>query len=269
MTALSRWREQLEGWAIPEEIMARAPEDPWRFPVELFAAKADAPAADTPSRMRALEVLPDGGSVLDVGCGPGAASLVLVPPAGTLTGVDPLSEALEEFERRAASLGVPFKGLLGSWLETAPAVESADVVVCHHVLYNVPDLGPFVEALTEHSNRRVVVELTERHPAAWTGDLWMRFHDLPRPSGPSAVECAVALRELGVDASMEVFDEPEASWGFRRKEEAVATVRRRLCLPRERDAEVEEAIADRIEEEDGFWRLGRRPRRLATLWWDA
>jgi SAM-dependent methyltransferase len=269
VSALDHWREQLEGWAIPEEIRARAPEDPWGFPVELFAAKADAPPADSPSRIRALEVLSAGGSVLDVGCGPGAASLALVPPAATLTGVDPLKESLREFEARASLRGVSFEAVPGSWPGAAPSVEAAEVVVCHHVLYNVPDLGPFVDALTGHANRRVVVELTERHPSAWTADLWRRFHGLPRPSGPTADECARALHELGVDAFFEVFDEPAARWGFRRKEDAVAMVRRRLCLPRERDTEVEEAIGNRIQEVDGFWRFGRPPRRLATLWWDA
>ena len=34
--ALERWREQLDGWAIPAEILAAAPESPWGFPVGLF-----------------------------------------------------------------------------------------------------------------------------------------------------------------------------------------------------------------------------------------
>src|SRR6266508_3117592 len=34
VTALERWAAQLEAWALPEEILARAPESPWGFPVE-------------------------------------------------------------------------------------------------------------------------------------------------------------------------------------------------------------------------------------------
>ena len=38
--ALARWREQLEAWAIPTEILAAAPESPWAFPVGLFRSRA-------------------------------------------------------------------------------------------------------------------------------------------------------------------------------------------------------------------------------------
>jgi SAM-dependent methyltransferase len=267
MSALDRWRDQLEGWAIPEEIRARAPEEPWGFPTELFVARADAAPPDTPSRRRGLEVLPEGGAVLDVGCGAGAASLALVPPADRLIGVDPLEEMLAAFEDRARRAGVSFRGVPGAWPEVAP-LEPADVVVCHHVLYNVPDLGRFVSQLTAHARRRVVIELTDEHPIVWTRDLWERFHDLERPRGPTVQDCAAALREVGVDPAVEMFDEPGGAWGFRRKEDAVALVRRRLCLPASRDPEVEEAIGDRLVERQGFWRTGP-PRRLATFWWNV
>ena len=267
MNALARWRDQLEGWAIPEEILARAPEDPWAFPVELFVSRADAPPADTPSRARAVEALPEDGSVLDVGCGAGAASLALAPPAGRLIGVDPLKPMLVEFERRARRAGVSCRTVEGSWPDVAP-VEPADVVVCHHVLYNAKDLDSFVSQLTAHARRRVVVELTEEHPVAWTAYLWRRFHDVERPEGPTAEDCAAALAEVGVHPNVEAFEDPDVAWGFRRKEDAVALIRRRLCLPASRDPEVEEAIGDQLVEREGFWRAGPA-RRLATLWWDG
>ena len=36
-SAAARWREALAEWAIPKEIIDRAPESPWHFPVKLFA----------------------------------------------------------------------------------------------------------------------------------------------------------------------------------------------------------------------------------------
>ena len=60
--ALERWREQLDGWAIPEEILAAAPESPWEFPVGLFRSRArragSRPA--TPSNLEAARFLPEG-----------------------------------------------------------------------------------------------------------------------------------------------------------------------------------------------------------------
>ena len=72
-----RWSHQLEAWVIPEIVLAAAPESPWGFPPSLFVRSADRALADpdfTPSRQRATEMIPPGGSVLDVGAGGGAAS---------------------------------------------------------------------------------------------------------------------------------------------------------------------------------------------------
>src|SRR5438046_1645572 len=101
--ARQRWREELLAWAIPPEIEAAAPEPPWGFPVELFRAQSE--SADSPSREVAAAALPGGGSVLDVGCGGGAASLALAPPAGLVVGVDSSTDMLTEYAAGAAARG--------------------------------------------------------------------------------------------------------------------------------------------------------------------
>ena len=95
MNALDRWRSELAGWAIPPEILAQAPEPPWGFPVEMFRAQDD--PADSPSRRVAAQALGDGGSVLDVGCGGGAAAMAVVPRAGHVAGVDSSADMLAAF----------------------------------------------------------------------------------------------------------------------------------------------------------------------------
>src|SRR4029453_15539993 len=164
--ALERWREQLDGWAIPTEILAAAPGSPGQFPVGLFRSRArragSRPA--TPSNREAARYLPEGGTVLDVGAGAGAASLPLAGTAGRLVAVDESPEMLASFLNAAEAAGVAAEGVEGSWPEVAWRLGPADVVVCHHVLYNVADLAPFASALTGHARRRVVAELTDRHP---------------------------------------------------------------------------------------------------------
>jgi SAM-dependent methyltransferase len=266
--ALARWHEQLEDWAIPEEILAAAPESPWGCPVGLFRSRArragSRPA--TPSNREAARFLPAGGTVLDVGAGGGAASLPLAGMAGRLVAVDESPAMVAAFLAAAEAAGVTAEGVEGRWPEVAGRVAPADVVVCHHVLYNVADLAPFADALTGHAHRRVVAELTDRHPLVGLGPLWRRFHDLERPTGPGADDAVAALEALGLRVARQDW-ESQDRFGFDDLDELVAFTRRRLCLPADRDPEVAAALLDEgTRQVDGVWVSGQ-PRRVTTLSW--
>src|SRR5580704_2162219 len=143
-TAAEAWRSSLEALAIPSSILAQAPADPWELPRELFLVDAGAELPPSVSRHRAVEVLPAGGSVLDVGSGGGRACIALVPPAVELTGVDESAVMLAEFSRAATAAGVSSVAIHGRWpaISSDSRIEPVDVVVCHHVVYNVADLVP-------------------------------------------------------------------------------------------------------------------------------
>lgn len=275
MTALDRWRAELEAWRIPAPILAAAPDPPWGFPAELFrsrAADAIEPHREpTPTTRMAAEALPEGGSVLDVGCGGGATSLPLASRAGLVVGVDGQGDMLPSFALAAETAGVAARTICASWPEGAGEVEQADVVVCGHVLYNVGDAGPFLEALDRHARQRVVLELTAGHPLAWMNDLWERFHGLQRPQGPTAEDAVTAIREIGVAPHRQdrraVEDHPPGG-GFAQREDAIALVRRRLCLPAVRDPEVEAALGTRLREHGGRWSAGPPAQEIVTIWWD-
>src|SRR5688572_27990516 len=135
--ASDAWAKALASWAIPPEVLEAAPEDPWAYPVGHFIRAAEeALVRETPSLRRALQALPVGGTVLDVGCGAGAASLPLAPPASSLTGVDESRAMLDAFAEPAAALGVAHDEVLGRWPDVSGQIlGAADVVVCHHVIY--------------------------------------------------------------------------------------------------------------------------------------
>jgi hypothetical protein len=255
---LERWRLDLESWAIPDEILASAPDSPWVLPHEVFARRAarrlEAPSG--PSFERAFEALVPPGSVLDVGAGAGAACLP----------VDSDPRLLNVLVDTASELGITVRAHHGRWPDVAGEVSPADVVTCHHVLYNVPDLGSFVTELTAHARRRVVVEITARHPLTSLNPLWDRFHGLRRPDVPTAGDAIAILEALGLDPRYEAWSRPTES-EYESFEDLVAVTRRRLCLDETRSEEVAAVLRD----------LGVRPGRpvdlgssgtdLVTIWW--
>ena len=249
-----RWRQDLAAWAIPEEILAQAEEPPWGHPVAMFQAP-DRPV-DSPSNDRAREALPDAGTVLDVGCGGGRASLALVPRVGEIIGVDESSEMLASFTASCRRHGVASRAVLGR----IPGVvmPTADVVVCHHVLFNAPDIVPVLLALDSHARCRVVIELPMDHPQSTWNPLWERFWGLRRPTTPKAPDVVEIARALGLPAHAERWVDP--TWGARvamPEADRNRYARLRLCLPADREAEVAAAFPAEAS-----------PREMLTIWWD-
>ena len=252
------WRGSLQQWAIPQHIIDAAPESPWIHPVESFVPRGDL-HVDVPSRTRALEALTgDSPSVLDVGCGGGRAAFGLVPPAVRVVGVDHQQGMLDVFAQQAADRGVACETVPGDWPEASPRTPVCDVVVCHHVFYNVQDLEPFVRVLSAHAARRVVVELPGVHPLSNMSAAWSHFWGLERPSSPTADDALACVRSLGHDARIEWFADPPRDHHPPTDDE-VRHTRIRLCLSAERDNDVREFLASHP----------RAPRQLATIWWDV
>jgi SAM-dependent methyltransferase len=245
--AARRWAEELRAWAIDPEILAAAPESPYGFPPGLFGSGRGASVT--------LETVRAGlpGSVLDVGCGGGAASL----PTGAaeLLAVDESAEMLGRY--RAGAGTTPVRSWCGRWPDVAGAVPAADVVVAANVVYNVPDVAEFVTALTTHARRRVVVELTGEHPWTSLAGLWRHVHGQDRPAGPTVALFADVLADLGLRPSSVTWERPDP-WRDAAPGDVLAFTRRRLCLPASRDAEIA-ALMQRLGDD--------RPRTATTFWW--
>jgi len=269
-TAGDRWRKALAEWQIPPDILAGAEESPWVLSRQVFVQRAEGLARSPYGRSyaRAWEALDTPGSVLDVGAAAGAASLPLVSRATSICAVDTDEPLLAEFAHAADAAGVSFSRVGGRWPDVADQVGAVDLVVCHHVLYNVPDIESFIVELDGHARRRVVVEITDRHPLVRLNPLWKRIHGIDRPDGPSATDLLAVLDELGFAVRAERWQRPPEA-EYREFGELVATTRRRLCLPAARTDEVIAALHELGITEESPRELGSAMRDLVTIWWSA
>jgi len=265
-----RWQQDLAAWAIPDDILAAADESPWVLPRQVFARRADrlTAAPSGPSFGRAADALDPPGSVLDVGSGAGAACLPLVPRATSLTAVDESQEMLRLLADRAAALGMPARCVPGRWPAIAPEVATADVVTCHHVLYNAPDVVPFISELTSHARRIVVAEVACAHPLTALNGLWARFHGLRRPDRPTGDDVLAILEAMGLRATWQRWRRPGGA-DYASFAELVAVTRRRLCLPGDRAGDVAQALIEAGADPEHPADLGSSGRDVLTIWWDG
>ncbi len=240
--AATRWADRLGRWAIPEEILAQAPVSPWQHDTAMFVVD-DTLDRNVEAAEIARTVLPAvGGSVLDVGCGGGRAAMSLVPPAELVIGVDQSPEMLVEFTRAAAVAGARSMTVEGRWPEVAGITPAADVVVCHHVAYNVAEIEPFLLALTAHARLAVVLVLPPRHPLSAWNDAWHHFWGLERPTEPTADDLAEVLAGIGLDAERWDVPRPPLARATADPASNVRSARRRLCLTEDRDEELAEYL---------------------------
>lgn len=255
--AADAWRDAASKWLLPQSIIDAAPEPQATLDPEMFRYRPDLDATMPvrPSRRAALEALPEGGSVVDVGCGGGASSFGLRTRAGLITGVDRQPDMLLLFEETARDLGVTVRTFLGAWPEVAEVVPAADVAVCHHAFYAAEDLEAHVRALTEHARHRVVLEMSAHPPLVSLNPLLERLHGTTRRDWPVADLAQQVVAEMGYAVEREDIEveprprEVTPDW--------VGFVRRRLYVGPEADPVIEEFLRSQPPQSQ----------QVVALWW--
>lgn len=123
------------------------------------------PERHTVSDRLAREALADGGTVVECrdwsGCGEPAT------PAPPCDSGRPEHRAPRGIRAPPAAAGLEHSEVTGTWPDIAAITSIVDVVMCHHLVYNVADLQTFASALDAHAGRRVPIELAEHQPMAW------------------------------------------------------------------------------------------------------
>jgi SAM-dependent methyltransferase len=261
MTAAENWRAQLDSWAIPDQIRTSAPAFPYTMDPALFRPRRGS-TGESLATSRAGEAIARIGhrrvTAIDVGSGGGAASMALSDQLDAVVGVDESADMLALFADEARHRGLEVRTVQGNWPDVARSAGRADVVLCHHVAYNVADLAPFVTALDHAARHRVVMELTTTHPQTVSSPLWEQFWGLERPEGPTAADALDVIHAVGIAATLET-----GAAGSLRQEAPIevraATTARMLCLGPDRIPEVRRAMEA----------LPPRNDERAVIWWDV
>jgi hypothetical protein len=191
-----------------------------------------------------------------------------LPRCTALAAVDTEPDMLALLEHRAVVGGTQPRLVPGRWPDVAREAGTADVVTCHHVVYNVAEIEPFVAALDAAAQRTVVIEMTAEHPLTSLNPLWLRFHGLVRPSGPTADALLAILAAMGIHAASERWRRPSAP-DYESFAELTDVTRRRLCLPPERMDDVATALVESGIDPTHPVDLGSSGRRVVTIWWPA
>lgn len=204
----NKWATELSAWAIPDEITEQLDQSPFCLTPDSFTP--DTKRLSTPTMQRALEILNKGNStLLDVGCAAGGTSLILMPPATHITAIDKNEEMLAALRANASVLGINQSSLTVVLSDWPASIEThADVVISANVLYNTQKPVEFITALLDVTNKRLVIELTSRHPHYSINPIYAALHHYIRPETPKYTDILDIISELGYSFQIETWERP-------------------------------------------------------------
>lgn len=268
--AALRWREQLEAWALPDDLLATAEDDPYGWPQALWKRRSEgAGVVETPTTEVVARLLGERGTLVDIGAGRGRVSLRFGVAGHLLVAVEPDPGMAAGLAEDAAAAGVAVQIIQERWPEAAEDVPPAAVVMSAHVVYDVADIGPFLSAMDRAAIAGVVVEMSDTHPWSDLAPLYRQIHGLERPDGPSVDDLAEVVREvLGIEPTVARWSRPGQLW-FESWDEICDFYGRRLVVPRAERPGLRSLLAERVVDLDGRLVVGENERRLVTIWWPA
>lgn len=264
---MTTWADALAAWEIPDELLAQAEESPYGWPVSLWERHSVAATSDdeTPTSQAVLSF--DPASVLDIGAGTGRSCLRYAEAGLRVLAVEKDSGMAAGLRRTAGERGVEIEVIEGAWpFVVAPQV---DVVTCSHVVYDVSDLEPFLEAMVDGAASGVVIELSTAHPWAHMAPYYRALHGLERPAGPTVDDfIAVVVDVIGAVPTVVRWERDGGLW-FETWDEILDLYSQRLIVPATRREELASLLESEVTKSAGRMLVGAASRGLATVSWSV
>lgn len=270
------WRElaetQSKSWKRDGNQDADRLADTWRNKARGFHANTKRRWAQPDSSqtfiVNWLQAHP-GASVLDIGAGTGAWSMLLAQYARLVTAVDPSPAMIEVLEENLAVEGIGNVQIVrGTWPDVA--VEPHDMTLCSHAMYGSPDLPAFVRRMMEVTRRTCFLVLRAPTADGVMAEAAMQVRGQPHDS-PNFQVAYNALLQMGILANVLMEDSGFwPPWISDSLEEARGDIKRRLGLDEgsEYDASLAGLLRRRLTYQDGryVWPPGVRS---ALVYWNV
>ena len=268
MQASQRWKAIIEAEHAQSERMGGTspPDDHWQPYAQQFVA--DPGRSDDLLLDRLLQEVKPHHTVIDVGAGAGRLALPVALRCRHVIAVEPSRSMASALIQQASEHGIGNVSVVQARWEEAQ-VDPGDLVICSHVLYTVREIEAFVKKLESHARERVLIVLYKVPPQSQMYPIWKRIHGEERLSLPSLPQFEDVLRELGIDAQLEMLPSGPHR-GFDSPQQAVEQLSRRLYLApgSQKRVLLEEMLPDMLEEAGGVFRIrGARPLEPALVWW--
>jgi len=168
-------------------------------------------------------------TAIDVGAGPGRFTLTLAPHVASVTAVDPSGGMLDICRREALTRGLSNVTCVHGRWEDVDAPPAA-VVFSSYVVTLVADAGRFLAKMDAAATERAFLYLGAYTADAILDPIWRHFHGTSRKPGPTYLDAADVLRELGMKPEIEVVEVATRA-RFKTVAEAAKDYRDQLCLP--------------------------------------
>jgi hypothetical protein len=267
LTPAERWRSLLEQWTIPPALLKAAGMTGAADPAPMLSDDP-AVAAATPTVRIASRLAGDGGSVLAIACDGGRLPVAIAAAGHRVTAVVVDESMLAGLRRMSADAGVRVTAIVGSWPHVARNAGPHDVVLAGHGIYQVHEIGAFVEAMHHTARRGAVVEMSPDHPLVAYRRHFSQIHGLERPDGPNADDLArVVAHATSVVPSREYWT-AEDRVGFASLADLMAHHRPRVVVGPAQAMEAGTLFEQDVSTlPDGSVVLGHPDREAITLWW--
>ena len=230
--------------------------DPYREPEPQLAAT--------------LKYIEPGDDIIEIGGGAGRIGLPSALRASSLRNVEPSAAMREQFSIAVEEHNIEnAEAIASAWPMTNQA--SADIVLTVDVTYFINDIEPFIRAMHDSANRRVIILTWTVAPPNVNAELFNMGFGEPQAPSPGFRDLLPVIWNLGIVPDVQVVDQ-SFTWPERlptTEDEAVSFALEEVASSEQPNAEknVREHIDELFERGDIYQPAWRTPSQGMLITW--